>query len=498
MKTCLLIIFAVSSLLLTANVNAAIFTTDSSGNDKNTFYSNETVYVYGNESVSAGSKSVRVYIVANSDSWTNGTVLTAVMPYSTVTTNATGHMPIALIWNPDATAGNYDLAVDANNDGVYNKSIDFIDNETSLGFQILEAPKPMLLFSLGEKTPANHDWNYSNSSQNAMIQIKATAGKGHDIVLSSLDLIAGGSGDDQQDISLIRVYNDSNSNGNVDDIDTLLAFGKFLTDNGVYVASLQDYTINANGVVYMIVTYTIGNSATDGETFNFQIISASASNPSGIKAIISGLPLASSNKTIVGLEAPAEIKTQIPTCSDYTNQSSCINGCRWCESDNRCRNADEICSIVCRGIIFLSIQQDNDASAVSISGLADCDDKTVYIREDSCDNGTIASCNVIGLGCSATFPSPSEGEHQYYACIDINNDNVFENSEQSQVVLVQAQQQTEVIQEKPQEGFNYLYLIIPAILILSGIVVYFLIFRKRKDEYEKLKEKWRKKKQYTY
>ena len=490
MKKFALFIFLITFLSLTTAVNATVFASDSSGNEKNIFYSNETVYINANESITSGSTSVRVYVVANSDSWDNGTTLTAIIPYITVSTNSNGNLPLTPIWSPDTTAGSYDLAIDANNDGVYNKSIDFIDNETALGFQILTAPKPTLTFALGEKNPANHNWNYTNGSQDVMVQLKITA-SAQDIILSSMDLIASGSGDDQLGISAIRVLADSNSNGDIDDVDNLIAFGKFLADNGIYFASIQDgYTIKENKTVYVIVTYSMSKSIVDSETFDFQVISASALGVAGTKAVITGLSLASSNKTIIGPKV-AEEKTDNITCSEYKNQSSCSGSCKWCANDNSCRNEDDACPTLCNGTLSLSVEQ----NTASISGLNDCENKTLYIKEDGCDNETIVSCNVTGSGCSANLPFPSEGNHTYYACIDFNEDSTFESSEQtSQEILIQqqAQQQVEVSEKKSEES-NYLYVIIPVVVILIIVAVYFLFLRKRKDEYEILKERWRRK-----
>ncbi|MBI4010137.1 MAG: hypothetical protein HY361_03005 [Candidatus Aenigmarchaeota archaeon] len=481
-----LFIFLITFLSLTTAVNATVFASDSSGNEKNVFYSNETVYINANESVASGSASVRVYVVANNDSWDNGTILTAVIPYITVSTNSNGNLALTLVWSPDTTAGSYDLVVDANNDGVYNKSIDFVDNETALGFQILTAPKPTLTFALGEKNPANHNWNSTNGSQDVMVQLKITA-SAQDIILSSMDLIASGSGDDQRGISTIRVLADSNSNGDIDDADNLIAFGKFLVDNGVYGASIQNgYTIKENKAVYLIVTYSMSSSVVDNETFNFQVISASAVGVAGTKAVITGLPLVSSTKTIIGPKV-AEEKTDNTTCSEYINQSSCSGGCKWCANDNSCRNEDDACPTLCNGTLSLSVEQ----NTASISGLNNCENKTLYIKEDGCNNETIVSCNVTGSGCSANLPFPSEGNHTYYACIDFNDDSTFESSEQtSEIISIQQQvQQQPASVEKPSE-FNYLYLIIPVAMVLI-VAAYLLRFRKKSNEYEKLKEKWR-------
>ena len=484
------IAFLTSLLLLNASVNATIFAADSNGNEKNIFYSNESVYVSGNESVTTGSKNVRIYIVSNSDSWTNGTTLVEVVSYITTTTDSTGLLPLTKIWNLDTVPGSYDLVIDTNNDGVYNKSIDFVDNETALGFQIFLAPKPSLAFSLGEKTPPNHIWNYSNTSESEMIQIKVANGV-VDAILSSMDLVAGGSGDDRKEVSVIKVYVDSNGTGSIDASDTLVSFGKYSVDNGIFTASFQSgYMLKANTTAYFLITYTMRSNLMNGDNFNFQIFSASGIGVSGARATVSGLPLASATKTIVGPAVPEENTTQNKTCLSYANQSSCSDiSCRWCENDSSCRNSNETCPKICRGNISLSLEYLDGKLKATSSGLMDCDNKTVYIKKGSCDNETVISCDVAGSGCEEYFQS-ALGEHEYYACIDIDENGIFDISEQT-YDIISVQQQAEVTRE-PASEFNYLFLVIPVVIIIVvAIVVYFLVIRKRRDGYENLKEKWR-------
>jgi hypothetical protein len=168
---------------------------------------------------------------------------------------------------------------------------------------------------------------------------------------------------------------------------------------------------------------------------------------------------------------------QITICPQYTSQSSCPAAeCKWCEGDNSCRNIAEACPMACKGSVALSIQNDETKSVASISGLADCDNKIVYVMEDNCEGGALVSCSVAGSGCVGEFPPQSPGAHTYYACVDVDGNGIFETTEQA-FQVVSAQQQVEA-----QEKKNYLLLIIPIILIAVGLVivaVYFLILRKR-------------------
>lgn len=476
-------------ILFSSQVSAAVFASDSTGKVKNIFYTNESIYVYANESLTQSADSVKIYIVSNTDSWSNGTAFTPVVPIVTANTNSTGNIPVTLLWNPGTNAGTYDIAIDANRDGIFNKSVDFVANESTAGLQILEVPKPSITFSLGEKSPSNYDWQYGNVSQSAIMQFKASAGPVGDVIIGSMDLAAGGIGDDKAGISLVRLFSDGDSNGVFDSGDETIAFGKFSSNNGVFQAiPEQELVIKANATSYFIITYAMSNSIYNGDTFNFDVVSVSVSGKSGEKATLSGLPLKSVAMTIKGApQTSTTNKSEEMICYDHSNESSCIiASCQWCAADNMCKNTTDTCTKTCSGSVEFSISKIGETLNATISGLNNCESKVVTISEDSCENDAIISCDVASSGCSVIFSSPSEGQHNYFACIDLNNDTVIESSEQnSHLVVIQQEQGIKNEPENPE--FNILLIIVPA--IIAVIVLVFLLFRK-KDKYEELKEKW--------
>lgn len=111
-----------------------IRSSDSSGNEKNTFNSSETVYV----TMPATGDTIRLYIMADQTTWTNGTLLADVSGdgYEELTLSANGTQVVEL-WSPPLTNGDYDIVVDKNSNGVYDEGIDVVDSFTLIGFDVI-------------------------------------------------------------------------------------------------------------------------------------------------------------------------------------------------------------------------------------------------------------------------------------------------------------------------------------------------------------------------
>src|SRR3989338_1649287 len=86
--------FVFSSVFLSAISFAATFnSTNSTGDIKDIFYTNESVYVFGTN-ITNMSKPFRVYILNDTSNTTNASVLNDFRGnYSTVNTNSTGDLP---------------------------------------------------------------------------------------------------------------------------------------------------------------------------------------------------------------------------------------------------------------------------------------------------------------------------------------------------------------------------------------------------------------------
>lgn len=112
----------------------AIWSSDVLGNEKNTFNSSEAIYV----AMPATGETVRLYIMADQTTWTNGTLLADVSGdgYEELTLSTNGTQVVEL-WSPPLTNGDYDIVVDKNSNGVYDEGIDVVDSFTLIGFNVI-------------------------------------------------------------------------------------------------------------------------------------------------------------------------------------------------------------------------------------------------------------------------------------------------------------------------------------------------------------------------
>lgn len=454
-------------LLFINMVNAqTIWSSDSYGNLKNFFYTNESVYVTSSN-IATNSTNVDIYVFNNSNSWSNNTPLTNyVTAAKSLSTNSSGYLLPAFIW-VSPIVGDYDIVLDFNHDGNYTSNVDYIYNLTTTGFSVLAVPVPTLIFSTGSSSPSNHRWNLGNKSENAMLQLKVKADY-EDIIINSFTIIASGSGDDKNGISLIRLVIDENNNGIYENNETTIGYGKFFNDDGVLDFPIQNgYTISAGTSNNFLFLYMMSNSSSDGNTFSFQVISSSASGKnSGKVAKIIGLPIYSAIKTVsIGA------LNQTSSCSNITNNASCSSvGCNWCSSINTCKNANESCSYNCSGSVELSIEKHDEISTARIYGLSNCDEKIVHLKQLNCNGLEMGSCSISGNECWIYFSTPTyEGNYTYAACIDKNGDGSFKSEETKLSVLTVSKS------ESNKALFDWNKIILPITLVILVVILILLI-----------------------
>lgn len=476
-------------------VFANIISSNSTGSAKNSFLTNETVYAFNVGNLTADSKQIRIYIVNDNTTWSNGTILNDVSTgFKTPTTNSSGHLasPLQLWTTPKV--GKYDLVADLNSNGIFDINTDLVDNTSETGFEVSLAPIPTLTLSVGSNSPSDHSFDLSNvSQQNVMLQLRVDAGTVEDVKINSFWLVAGGSGNDKAGIVTIRLISDENSDGKVDSLDRLLAFNNYISDDGVSQLKLESgFIVSKNKTAHLLFTYTMTNSSNPGDTYYFRIVSIEAFGSStNEKANITGLIITSPTKTISG-EKPSP---QPAVCSNFKNQSSCeANSCKWCSVDNSCRSSTESCPQQCSGSISLIFQQQETASNAVVGGLTGCDKKLVQLRENSCSGKEIATCSISAGGCVISFANPTEkGDYTYTACLDKDGNGNFEGEgEKISAVLT--------IEEKSKPIFSFEFsslipIIILTIIIVVIIVLVFILWFKRKSkpqeyEYDYLKQKW--------
>lgn len=292
-----------------ATADGSIFACNSTGFVTQSFYDNESVYVTGN--VTGADQNVFIYIVNYRTSWPNGTLLTNIsLSYTIIQANSTGGIEPTLLW-PTPNIGSYDIVADVDRNGVYNSTLDFVDNVSVAGFTVLEAPKPTLTVVLGKHHPGSHDCDLETEwEHNTMMQINMTANDVEDINIDSMAITAFGSGDDKEDIHVAYLIYDINGDAVYDSGDALLSYGNYMRDDGAIFFDLEDgFVISRDQIKAFIIVYTMTDGGSLDDTYRFDLISISASGRSTGRSVeIDGLPLGSAIKTISN-EAPTTTTT---------------------------------------------------------------------------------------------------------------------------------------------------------------------------------------------
>ena len=320
-------VFSIALIVLTLVpiiASADVWACDQTGTPKSTFYSNETVYVTSGN-ITTGSQSVRVYKVLNNDSWVDGKALSDFGSYITPSTNASGHLPVTLLWS-SPQVGSYDIVADVDKNGVYNSSFDFLNSSSAAGLIILQAPIPTLTISAGNNTPSSHDWDLNDTGYNSMMQIVASASI-ESVSITSLSVTADGSGDDKEGIMVVYLILDSDSDANYDQGETVLGFSQYYFDNGVATMNIDDGLLVSKGEsATLLITYSMSKYGDVGDTYRFDLVTISATGETGESATVVGLPIGSAIKTISG-EAVTTTTTTSTTTTIPTDE---------CETDSDC------------------------------------------------------------------------------------------------------------------------------------------------------------------
>lgn len=111
-----------------------IWSSDSLGNPKDAFLPSEIVYV----TVPATGQTVTLYVVTDQAVWNEGDLLTDVSDGVEVLTLSTGPGTQTIqIWAPHLVAGNYDIVMDVDNDGVFDAGLDPVDSMLITGFHVI-------------------------------------------------------------------------------------------------------------------------------------------------------------------------------------------------------------------------------------------------------------------------------------------------------------------------------------------------------------------------
>lgn len=324
-----ILFFAIVSFFLLVNLSyAQVWVSDSYGVVKRDFYQNDTVYITS-DCIFNASKSYKVYIVNNNGTWRNQTsLLDASGGPKNVTTNVSGCFNRVDVWKWPLTIGTYDLVVDVDGDGVYDAGTCGTDDcNTTMGFQVFRTPKPIIAVSHGPKHPPNHDWTYDpNNAYNTMMQLQVLGDIVETTAINSIYLSALGSGNDKTGIFVIRVILDENENGVFDSGEKMIAYGNFVSDNGIAILSLREaYTLPANKTVQFLIIYTMTDQIKAGDTYAAHVVTIDAmGQDTKAVATVNNLPLMTSTKTVVGSSQTTTVLTTAQTTAATTTVQTTI------------------------------------------------------------------------------------------------------------------------------------------------------------------------------
>jgi hypothetical protein len=96
------------------------------GAAETTFSPSECVYVNGSGFLPC--TTLYIYIVQNT-TWTDGQPIPQRIPgtATNVTTDACGNIEPTIVWEASLVPGSYDIVIGPNNNGIYEKSVDYLD-----------------------------------------------------------------------------------------------------------------------------------------------------------------------------------------------------------------------------------------------------------------------------------------------------------------------------------------------------------------------------------
>lgn len=126
--------------------------------------------------------------------------------------------------------------------------------------------------SLGLKSPKDH-WGGMNAA-NVMIQLKLTETSGNQSAqVNAVKLTAFGTGDDQNDISGVELWDDVNADGTLDAGDSFLATSGsgYPSDNGTMTIRIPGpkFNVPASSSRYLLVVYRMNANGSHGDTYKF-------------------------------------------------------------------------------------------------------------------------------------------------------------------------------------------------------------------------------------
>lgn len=292
------VLYLFFSLLSTNIVMASIYTCNSTGEEKTSFYVDEIVYVASRSNITNESRNIGFYVVAIQDLTTGMNLSSKAVAFKNITTNTSGFVPITSVWNKPMK-GNYGIVADLNGNQTLD-SEDLIYDGGDGGFSISEKPVRVLKVSKGENSPKDHIWHENMTRENEMLQVLLKVESDEDVKIKSFVLVAKGSGNDEKGIRYVVVCEDWNGNGKCEFGEKIVGIGRFTKNDGIAILTLQDFRISANsseGLVFYYVMNKDSKYIEGNYSFELSFIEAYGVN-SNEKVVLEGLPINSAIKTV--------------------------------------------------------------------------------------------------------------------------------------------------------------------------------------------------------
>lgn len=412
-----ILLAAITTIFSAVQVSAVstIAAVDSGGVTQSNFTEGDSIYILGQCS-DAEDNEIDVYVVGNNAPWVNGMLLTDVRgtPQPETAQDPQGNFGLTQVW-ASSIVGEYDLVIDVQRNGVYDAAVDCVDDANTIGFTV--DPAPVVgsgTVAKGSNDPGDHGWVIGEGDpDNVMLQLALSADSAEDVSVNSVSLSAGGTGDDKNAITTVKIYEDQFDDGIYNSDPTLWGQGTFDADSGSTTINISQ-TIPAGNTRTIIVVYEMGSDEdfSDGDTFQVSVDSIGATGITSSQAVtFSGLPKTSGVKTVTLPEPEAE-------CSGNINL-----------------NFD------------VSSYEPGETINATISGFSDCGGETIKVYENGCFQGLACECIASfdsDTSCGCNFSAPEiEGVYIFTSCLDINADSDYEDEgeEDNEIVTVAAEEE---------------------------------------------------------
>jgi len=242
-----------------------IQSTNSSGIARNSFEDFENIYV-GGECTAAADRDVDIYIVDNESSWSSGDDLDDVSGKVEETeADGDGVIKNVRIWNDPLEPGEYDIVLDANQNGRYDSQTDCIDGQKGRGFTVEEPDARVEVTSDRE----NFDWVIDESDRkHLMLALEIETDGVERVRISEFEIQASGTGNERQ-LNDIEIYLDSDEDARYDKDDELMGSAIFEEeDERISIEFDESYLMKRNSVESFFIVYNVTPSLmNEGETY---------------------------------------------------------------------------------------------------------------------------------------------------------------------------------------------------------------------------------------